>query len=751
MAYNRFSSRDRLRSTYKPIQPTVNFDLLAKSLERQQGLYDEAKDASSKLPEHLQGDADRVAQYKKAQQEKMNNVANIYETRGIQAGNIARKQLMFDTKEDFGPSGEAYNIQQNYRLGTEYRKQLKKAYQDGKIKENVYKASLARSFNDFQSYDEDDQFTQFEGYTPAHFVDVQKKIDDLAKGFEKDALSGGAMMGGRKVYKTMNGQYFAMENNKEVYIKEDDVRQFVRDTARGDVEISGFLAQEDRLFGDVNYTTTGVQRDAKGKPILDENGKPMMETLEHTTSRSQFTLMNIENALANKYGFMQRTSEVKLQADYIYKMNEQHKRDKAIKEMDEYTGHRQTAIYASGLNLLEAPKDSKPYGTAWNAADRALRTSEMNKKTAALAEFDRKNKPSGWNIFGSSANRKYKADRAALEQEFDDSRMAKADKLNQAFQERPAQEALAWYTSPEGKDMFPAVAHELQNQSRRTIIDQDGPRLENDEEYLERAKVKGNALAKEINGQTVVFQEFSGAAQKRKREEFVKNRMAQTYDYTSLSTEGGPSDLKGIRDHLAAAGVKFADNAKGQAEMNKFIDENLSLPGNLTAGNGVGKMTSIVPTGTVVEVGLPNGQTLTLLANDAPMEQKVHALTTQNFARPYYAPHTTSNAHFGKGYGDIMEEVIPMPDGSTIRKHFIAKTNVRYSYDLEGNVTDVDTTPDIYEVTTDDNGKPILKVSKYKDSQGIERTGVRPTSLVGFSSLMANRQNMDTYNDSQIK
>ena len=562
--YNRFSKRAPLRSTYLPQQYMPNFDFLAQALATQQGQYDEVQQASQRLPQHIQADQTDVLAYKALQERRMQEVASAYKEKGLQGGNMARTKLMTDIKNDFAPTGKAYGFEANYRAVGAYQEALKEQLKEGKITKDVYDKVIERSLTEFKSYGEDGTYNQFSGYNPSAYVDVQKKIDDLAKGFETDALNGNAIgPGGRKVGKTMNGQYFYMDTDKQEFIRDEDIRAFVRSTAYADSEISGYLRQEDDLFGTVAVGGQRPKLGPGGKPMKDEDGKVIMEQYTEEIPVSEYKLRNVENALANKYGFMKQTTETKLQQDWLYKMNEQHKRDKKLQEKDDYVHRAALLIEQDGLPKIENSMWKKT--DAVKAVD--ARLSELSLMSGGRNAYDP-------NSETNKERRKLIEEKNRL--------LALPDNEDQA-----AQEFEKWLQTQEGKEQYPGMYDNFIKPELGKITTEGT--FETPAQRLTRAQNRWNAVNEDINKRVLRGSVIEGDKRDAMNQTLIgdssyggdlQNKVVRPYDRDTHRISEA-TDLATILDNLGINENEWKELKKNFTVSEEFNPDSPGMPGGI--------------------------------------------------------------------------------------------------------------------------------------------------------------------------
>lgn len=464
---NRFDRRARLQSTYQPITPTVNFELLAKSLQAQQGSYDKALEAYSKVPDYIRQSDSASAEakaYRDAQQQRIQSMSDAFISGGIQKGNIARKEGMRSLLQDFQPGGIANKLETDAKLFNAYQQELT----DNKdLTAEVRQAALQRSLSDYEKgYGNK---TPFSGYKAQKYIDVQAKLDKLADGFESDIAEGAALINGRRVGKTFNGSYYYVDSDKEEKVDYNDVRKYVMDMAMTDPEIRSFYNQEDDLFGGkFEYTYK----------YKDKEGKVQEKTVDMT--RSQYSMNTIADGLATKYSFLKRTTDSQYKQDWQLKQRNQQAFDKAMQQ--------DPVLQRADLLIKKTNGLAKLDSSLW---DRTATERAVDEKLQRY--YNR----------GSALTASEAKEFTQLKQQKKELQ-AMPENKNQA-----AQEFIEWSNTPEGREQYPGFYEQYASKSFITANSENSLMLP-PAERLELAMNRYNAVVDHSNTQVVKQTSITG-------------------------------------------------------------------------------------------------------------------------------------------------------------------------------------------------------------------------------------------------
>jgi hypothetical protein len=651
MAFNRFSRRTGLTSTFVPKEYTPNFELLAKAMQNQQVNYDIAGEMANKTPEFREADRQGVLDYGQGLQEGMNKVTEAYKKDGIQGGNVARRAYMNQVKQDYSTTGKATGFQNNFESEKQYLAELKQGVATGRITPETYKAAVARSNESSgTSYGEDGEFNAFEGYQTAEDIDLISHIDKNLKGWLSDTLS-------RKVGTTYNGSYYYTDTNEA--IPREEILNAVKLAAQTDPKARAYLQQQDDLFD---------QRDK-------------------TMSNSDKLINNAMNVLASKYDGVKSTRQFHM--NYMARDRASRAaKAKADKVQRTDTGTKRSTPYNSRMGLQKIE-----IGQAKNKAIEDIKEQIHDLKGAPqTAGTQGPSIP----LFITPAQQKKI-----------DGLNAKMKRINQHPEEASKAE-IDFYNSPQGRDEHPMMGYVLDNMSKDSVVDKgfkgvagvmaqeagwSPTRAENNQEVLARASKLQNALVNHLSQVTTVVRPLSDTGYKTATDRYLAQGQFKNMSASYINNANGPSPVQSVPQILHAAGIKqingvdledaspsdYAAWAKNAVSFNGYM-----MPGPKVVGDAFE-----LPTGLEMSINLGgNNAPITLLLDDANDEQKKLALQTQRFATTYYSPQEAVNPEIAQlplyesdGEGNLIRtaestdpegwgaEVINLPGGLEVISH----------------------------------------------------------------------------------
>ena len=142
--FNKFLPRQFNSQYFVPEVFTPNFELLAKGLQAQQGRLDSAKMLADLPVQGLPGEDTLLAdELRKKQYEDIDNVVDLYQKKGIQAGNKELSNLSRSIRRSHLPGGDAYAIKTRLTNFQEFVKAEKVRLSEGKLWQAQFWASTA--------------------------------------------------------------------------------------------------------------------------------------------------------------------------------------------------------------------------------------------------------------------------------------------------------------------------------------------------------------------------------------------------------------------------------------------------------------------------------------------------------------------------------------------------------------------------------------------------------------------------------
>lgn len=244
---NRFNTPIQSSRKYVNQYWTPNADLLAKALQSQQTNYDLAQQAGNIPIEALPKDEELAQSIRSGIDNKITNLANVYKTQGVNAGNREQKNLLRDIRRMQLPGGQVFNLKKNVTNYQEYKKQIDSMYKEGKINKDKKDQLLNMSMNAFSGSYTDDIFNEFNGISAATDVNLSEQAAKLADGWMADKVNSGQ-------YKMLNGQYYDVQSKK--YVDYNEVYNSISKQIINDPNNKAFLRQEAQLKGLVGEDAT---------------------------------------------------------------------------------------------------------------------------------------------------------------------------------------------------------------------------------------------------------------------------------------------------------------------------------------------------------------------------------------------------------------------------------------------------------------------------------------------------------------
>jgi soluble cytochrome b562 len=452
---NRFDKRARLQSTYQPIAPTANFELLAKSLQVQQNTYDKALDAYSKVPDYIR-ESDQASaeakQYREGQQQRIQNMTDAFTSGGIQKGNIARKEGMRSLLQDFQPGGVGNKLETDAKRYQSYMEQLDKDLADDRITPDVHQKAKQKSLKDFDlAYGNK---TPFSGYQTAANVDLTKMADDFLTGWQPNIIAG-------KPVKVLNGEFYYAGTTEKVTPQE--IQQAALEYLQAQPEAQAYLQQLDTLFE---------------SNAVDDQG--------NTIPNSMLAMNDAINANARKHSKLQETGK------YIKNWAVADARGRAHDKRND--GNIFGSLYNSGvINAPMGKIDLEELGTQSKAANDLVMSAKQR-----LLELQ------GRALIPGQSPATEKQLRRAKES------VTKAEATFEGFEKQEGAEAwrtkgkLSYIMSPEAQGRFPGIKQaatslqrkedETSDQYGQRVIDTYNKAVDASSQYVVRSKGFGDGI-----------------------------------------------------------------------------------------------------------------------------------------------------------------------------------------------------------------------------------------------------------------
>ena len=235
MAINRYTQTSPVEFNLPIFSP--NFELVAQAMGSQQSNYDQGLEDMNRQIQALSKDYGARDEIIQARQGKIDEIARVYQERGVTEGNRLLKQERRNVLKDHMTGGRAHAIENNFSLYGQYRDQIQKYKDAGNIRKA---ALLERSLNQYEGIGEGENgiYNSFSGTPIAKEVDSFTKADEYGKGWKAD----------REITGRRKEDGFFITTSEEFI----DPAQLKRDVFRAlasDSEIMEDLSQEAMLMG----------------------------------------------------------------------------------------------------------------------------------------------------------------------------------------------------------------------------------------------------------------------------------------------------------------------------------------------------------------------------------------------------------------------------------------------------------------------------------------------------------------------
>lgn len=184
----------RFRKTFAKLDPTLyvpekrnlipDITPLTNIATGMQSLFDDVSIVQA--PVHINNDANDVQnRYLNPLKEAKNNAVNVFSTSSSLDGVKALRDIKKFMIEANQPGGVAYNFKANAEAMSEWNKGLKERLAKKDITQEVYNNYVSDAIK-FKSYNDNGEYSTFQGGQPASYVDLKKMSDDIAGKYKAD-------------------------------------------------------------------------------------------------------------------------------------------------------------------------------------------------------------------------------------------------------------------------------------------------------------------------------------------------------------------------------------------------------------------------------------------------------------------------------------------------------------------------------------------------------------------------------------
>lgn len=184
----------RFRKTFAKLDPTLyvpekrnlipDITPLTNVATGMQSLFDDVSIVQA--PVHINNDANDVqSRYLNPLKEAKNNAVNVFSTSSSLDGVKALRDIKKFMIEANQPGGVAYNFKANAEAMSEWNKGLKERLAKKDITQEAYNHYVSDAIK-FKSYNDNGEYSTFQGGQPASYVDLKKMSDDIAGKYKAD-------------------------------------------------------------------------------------------------------------------------------------------------------------------------------------------------------------------------------------------------------------------------------------------------------------------------------------------------------------------------------------------------------------------------------------------------------------------------------------------------------------------------------------------------------------------------------------
>ena len=179
---------------------TPDFEGVESLLSNQQKMYDVTKSLADKKPLHIKTHAPAVQNYITGVRSGIDQVSEAYANQGVQAGNKVRNELIKKVSRDWQPGGEAYGFEDVYNTyNTLSKKYSDKFIDDPNFMDQYAQMKLKSSIKEWDYDAETETYSNVVDPNVSEYVDIQKEIDAIIKGFDSDFVEE-VSFDGRKIW-----------------------------------------------------------------------------------------------------------------------------------------------------------------------------------------------------------------------------------------------------------------------------------------------------------------------------------------------------------------------------------------------------------------------------------------------------------------------------------------------------------------------------------------------------------------------
>lgn len=130
---NRFDNVLQGHRKFVPQQWTPNVELMSSLLEQQQGQYDSAMQLADIPINNIRQDDEVAQNLRKKLRGNIDNLANIYKTEGVSAGNRVRNKMVRDVKQMVLPGGDISKLNKRVEQYKAHSDAIKEQYKDNPL------------------------------------------------------------------------------------------------------------------------------------------------------------------------------------------------------------------------------------------------------------------------------------------------------------------------------------------------------------------------------------------------------------------------------------------------------------------------------------------------------------------------------------------------------------------------------------------------------------------------------------------
>ena len=184
----------RFRKTFAKLDPTLyvpekrnlvpDITPLTNIATGMQSLFDDV--SIIQPPAHLTSDAQDVkSRYINPIKEAKDKAIETFRTNNSLEGVKALRDIKAFMIEANQPGGVAYNFKANAEASSKWNEDLKSRLAKGDITQDIYNSYVSTA-SKFKSYNDDGEYSTFQGGQPASYVDLKKMLDDSAGKYKAD-------------------------------------------------------------------------------------------------------------------------------------------------------------------------------------------------------------------------------------------------------------------------------------------------------------------------------------------------------------------------------------------------------------------------------------------------------------------------------------------------------------------------------------------------------------------------------------